>query len=106
MPPLSEPQNRDRQEAVPATYLITWACYGSWLPGPPGAIPRTQNQFGTRLPTPDSGKELRARMRMTQPPYLLDARGRLGSDSLRRARTGQGYGRIGIAQRLLTRAVQ
>jgi REP element-mobilizing transposase RayT len=70
MPPAPE-LNRDRQEA-PISYLITWACYGAWLPGQNGAIPRTQNGFGTWLPEPDLIKEHQSRSRMTQPAYLLD----------------------------------
>jgi hypothetical protein len=50
-------QNRDHKGAA-ATYLITWVCYGAWLPGQRGAVPRTRNH---------------SRNRMTQDPYLLDA---------------------------------
>jgi REP element-mobilizing transposase RayT len=65
-------QNRDRQEAA-TTYLITWACYGAWLPGQGGAVPRTQNRFGARLLEPDARREHLARNQMTQAPYLMDA---------------------------------
>jgi hypothetical protein len=67
-------QNRDRQGAAEAaTYLITFVCYGAWLPGQIGAVPMTQNAFGAPLPEADAGKERRARTAMSQPPYVLDA---------------------------------
>jgi len=65
-------QNRDR-EGAEVTYLITFACYGAWLPGQAGAIPVTQNAFGARFPEADAGKEQRARNEMSQEPYVLDA---------------------------------
>ena len=40
--------NRDR-EGAPTTYLITWVCYGSWLPVQSEAVPRTRNGFGARF---------------------------------------------------------
>jgi REP element-mobilizing transposase RayT len=76
-------QNRDRQGAptepkrgrtgAAITYLITWVCYGTWLPGQDGAVPRCQNHFGAPLPEPDANREQRSRVRMAQPCYLLDA---------------------------------
>src|SRR5713226_9177732 len=74
-------QNRDRQGAecqgaAPTTYLITFVCYGTWLPGQSGAVPRTQNAFGARLSEADAGQEQRARSGMSQKPYVLDARRR------------------------------
>jgi REP element-mobilizing transposase RayT len=71
VPPL---QNRDRQGAAEATtYLITFVCYGAWLPGQAGAVPMTQNAFGAPLPEADPDKEQRARDGMSQEPYVLDA---------------------------------
>jgi REP element-mobilizing transposase RayT len=64
--------NRDREEAA-TTYLITWVCYGAWLPGQIGAVPRNQNRFGGRFPEPNSAKELQSRCQMAQEPYLLDS---------------------------------
>ncbi|HEV2200051.1 MAG TPA: transposase [Bryobacteraceae bacterium] len=66
--------NRDCKgaEGPPTTYLITWACYGAWLPGQSGSVPRTQNQFGSPLPEPDSHRQRHSGNRMTQDPYLLD----------------------------------
>src|SRR5437588_13016860 len=67
-------QNRDRQGAAEATtYLITFVCYGAWLPGQTGAVPMTQNAYGAPLPEADAGKEQRARNGMSQHPYGLDA---------------------------------
>jgi REP element-mobilizing transposase RayT len=65
-------QNRDRQGAA-ATYLITWVCYGAWLPGQRGAVPRIRNQPGAPLPEPDTNTKRYSRNRMLQDPYLLDA---------------------------------
>ena len=67
-----EQLNRDREGAAPA-YLITWVCYGAWLPGRSGAIPRTQNRFGAPFLEPNISREQQSRNRMTQEPYLLDA---------------------------------
>jgi REP element-mobilizing transposase RayT len=64
--------NRDR-EGAPTTYLITWVCYGTWLPGQSGTIPRTSNRFGAPLPEADTRREQRSRDRMVQEPYLLDS---------------------------------
>ena len=65
-------QNRDRKGAA-LTYLMTWTCYGAWLPGQTGAIPRTRNRFGAPLPESDARTEQQARKRMKHQPYLLDA---------------------------------
>ena len=70
---LPKVQNRDRQGAAATTYLITFVCYGAWLPGQTGAVPRTQNAFGSRLPEADADKEQRSRNAMSQEPYVLDA---------------------------------
>ena len=67
------PQNRDRKGAAQSTYLITFVCYGTWLPGQPGAVDNVHNQFGSRLPEANPDAESKARERMVQPPYLLDA---------------------------------
>jgi REP element-mobilizing transposase RayT len=54
-------------------YLITWVCYGAWLPGQCGIVPRTRNRFGAPLPQPDARKEEQSRSRMRQDHYLLDS---------------------------------
>ncbi|MGH9621891.1 MAG: transposase [Bryobacteraceae bacterium] len=69
-------QNPDRQGGVctgASTFLITWVCYGTWLPGRAGAVPRTQNAFGAPLPEADTRLEQCSRRRMPQQPYRLDA---------------------------------
>jgi REP element-mobilizing transposase RayT len=69
-------QNRDREGAAndrPATtYLITWVCYGAWLPGQNGIVDGTHNRFGARFPEPNAAQELQSRNCMAQEPYLLD----------------------------------
>lgn len=45
---------------VNAPYLITFACYGAWLPGQLGSIDLRNNAFGSRLPEPDAEAETRA----------------------------------------------
>jgi REP element-mobilizing transposase RayT len=64
-------RNRDRQGAF-STYLITWVCYATWLPGESGAVPRSTNRFGSPLPEPDASRQQQSRDRMTQQPYRLD----------------------------------
>ena len=68
----TQQQNHDR-EGVATNYLITWVCYGAWLPGQCGAVPRTRNRFGAPLPESDARKEGQSRSRMTQDRYLLDS---------------------------------
>jgi REP element-mobilizing transposase RayT len=69
-------RNPDRKEGEHVhkaqTYLITWSCYGSRLPGQPGAVPRTQNQFNSPLPEPNTQKEHHALDRTRDAPYTLD----------------------------------
>ena len=64
---IEPPQNRDRQEADRPVYLITFVCYGTWLPGQAGAVDRSHNRFGSRLREPDPVEEQRARRRMLSP---------------------------------------
>jgi REP element-mobilizing transposase RayT len=71
MAPVIE-RNRDREGAA-TTYLITWVCYGAWLPGESGAVPRTLNRFGAPLPEPDASREQQSKDRMAQQPYCLNA---------------------------------
>jgi hypothetical protein len=92
--PVIHLQNRDRQEAegTETTYLITWACYGAWLPGQDGSIPRTQNRFGSRLPAPNANKERHWGNRMSQDPYLLDvARRQVVLNSVRQVCSCRGW---------------
>jgi REP element-mobilizing transposase RayT len=64
--------NHDR-EGVATNYLITWVCYGAWLPGQCGAVPRNRNRFGAPLPEEDARKEGQSKNRMTQGHYLLNS---------------------------------
>ncbi len=73
MYPAPKEWNRDRQGADATTYLITWVCYGAWLPGENGAVPRTQNRFGAPFPEASPNRVRQSRKRMEQPPYRLDA---------------------------------
>lgn len=66
-------ENRDCEGAVDSAYLITFVCYGAWLPGRRGAVDRDHNQFGGRWPEGDAGREAGARSRMKQQAYALDA---------------------------------
>ena len=66
-------RNGDLQGAPGSTYLITFVCYGAWLPGQAGAVDRGHNRFGSRLRDPNPVTQAKARDRMRQPPYRLDA---------------------------------
>jgi REP element-mobilizing transposase RayT len=72
MPALPSRQNPNSEGAA-NTYLITWVCYGAWLPGQSGAVPHTMNRFRGPLPEPDTRREQKSRSRMPQPPYVMDA---------------------------------
>jgi REP element-mobilizing transposase RayT len=71
--PVDSTPNRDRQGAVPSTYLITFVCYGTWLHGESGAVDRHHNLPGTPTLNADSAQLAEARERMKQQPYSLDA---------------------------------
>jgi REP element-mobilizing transposase RayT len=64
--------NRDREGAA-TTYLITWVCYGAWLPGQSGVVSRKQNRFGGRFLEPKADWKRQSRNQMAQEPYLLDS---------------------------------
>jgi REP element-mobilizing transposase RayT len=53
-------------------YLITFGCYGQWLPGENGAIDRRRNVFGTRLDQPNDALTRRSRQLMKAGEYRLD----------------------------------
>ena len=56
--------------------MITFVCYGTWLPGQAGAVDRGHNLFGSRFVEPNPLTEAKAQARMPQPPYRLDAKRR------------------------------
>ena len=69
--------NRDGNGADELTYLLTFATYGTWLPGQDGSVSRGQNLFGSRLPEPVPHFEAGAKKRLVDAPFLLDAESRL-----------------------------
>ena len=66
------PEERNLKRAS-TTFLITWVCYGAWLPGESGAVTRRLNRFGAPLREPDPLRKQQSKDRMTQQPYRLDA---------------------------------
>ncbi len=89
-------QNPERQRGEQVhkaqAYLITWQCYGSWFPGEPGAVPRTQNQFNSPLPEANAAKERHARDRTRDAPYTLDeVRRQIVLDSLQEVGRFRGW---------------
>jgi REP element-mobilizing transposase RayT len=66
-------QNRDRQEADPICYLITFACYGTWIPGTVGVVPRSSHLYGAPLPEADDERAKYCKELMSQEPYALDS---------------------------------
>jgi REP element-mobilizing transposase RayT len=66
-------RNGERERVIPSAYLITFVCYGAYLPGTPGAVDRFHNVPGSRKPEPDPEREAAARQRMSDAPYHLDA---------------------------------
>jgi REP element-mobilizing transposase RayT len=55
------------------TYLITFPCYGSHLPGQAGAIDRNHNVPGTRLPDPRPKLRQSAEASLRQAPFRMGA---------------------------------
>jgi REP element-mobilizing transposase RayT len=55
-------------------YLITWVCYGTWLPGRPGSVERHHglNRFNAPFPEPNPEREEKKRMQLVQTPFELD----------------------------------
>ncbi len=58
---------------VPAAYLITFTCHGTWVRGDKrGAVDRHHNQPGTDVLAADTNRVNGDRERSTQPAYELD----------------------------------
>ncbi len=58
---------------VPAAYLITFTCYGTWVRGDKrGAVDRHHNQPGTAVLAADTNRVSGDRERLAQPAYRLD----------------------------------
>ena len=55
------------------TYLLTFACYGSYLPGEEGSIDRYRNLPGSRLTPPNPALLRPTQMAMRQVPYEMHA---------------------------------
>ena len=53
--------------------MITFVCYGTWLPGDHGAVERRNDPPGSPSRAPDPARRQAARNRMKQPRYELDA---------------------------------
>jgi|SRR5579862_1974990 len=66
-------QNRESQRAGSATYLITFVCYGSHLPGQVGTVDRDHNIPGTRTIPEDEVRIAQSSNLMKHPMYRLDA---------------------------------
>ena len=54
------------------TFLLTWSCYGHWLPGREGYVSRKQNHFNSPLQESSRPKQIRASQQMLEPTYLLE----------------------------------
>src|SRR5262249_12150256 len=66
-------RNRDREGAALNTYLITFATYGSHLPGQHGTVDSERNLYGSPLGEPNAIREKYAREQVITTPYILDA---------------------------------
>ena len=73
MSPQPPAPNRARQQAGPASYLITFVCYGTRLHGEEGAIDRNHNLPGGRILPADRVLLAQSEGLMKHPPYPLDA---------------------------------
>jgi hypothetical protein len=58
------------------TYLLTFACYGSHLPGEEGSIDRYHNLPGSRLTLRNPALLRATQMAMRQAPYEMQAAAR------------------------------
>jgi REP element-mobilizing transposase RayT len=67
-------ESRSSYQTIPLAYFITFHTYGTWLPGDAdGSVDRAHNVPGTPMLPPDPVREARARARMDQPEYIMDA---------------------------------
>ena len=78
--PNRDRQGADRCEKSPAAattfkmsaYLLTFTCYGSYIPGQQGAIDRDHNVAGSRLPGPRPKLRQHVQASLKQAPYEMD----------------------------------
>jgi len=62
---------------IPIAYLITFRCYGTWLPGEDrGTIDRVHNRYKTPYGKPDEPKLKRSLRRLKSAPFKLDGNAR------------------------------
>ena len=59
-------------ETGTGTYLITFACYGTRLPGQAGAVDRQHNQYKGLYPNESAVRVAHAKELAKQAPYYLD----------------------------------
>jgi REP element-mobilizing transposase RayT len=57
---------------VTATYFITFACYGTYLPGAPCSVDRQHHLYEGPYPNESHSREAGATSLMQHPPYALD----------------------------------
>ena len=55
------------------TYLITWCCYGSHIPGQEGIVSKRNHHFGTRIAAPNIYFARASRAAMADQPFELDS---------------------------------
>ncbi|MDX2029274.1 MAG: transposase [Blastocatellia bacterium] len=66
---------------VPAAYLITFRCYGTWLHGDArGSVDCDHNIYRTSFLPPDDSRQEAERRRLKQPPVKLDEASRIAVD--------------------------
>ncbi len=62
-----------KEMAIPLAYFITFSCYGTWLHGKENlSVDRDNNIFQTDFLCLNQARQVSAKKRMLQSPYLLD----------------------------------
>jgi hypothetical protein len=59
-------------DTLTETYFITFACYGTHLPGTPGTVDRHHHLYEGPYPKESSSRVSGAKRLMKHPPYALD----------------------------------
>jgi hypothetical protein len=54
------------------TYFLTFACYGTHLPGAPGSVDRHHHLYEGPYPKESRSREICVKGLMKHPPYTLD----------------------------------
>ena len=82
---------------MPNAYLITFCCYGKWLPGQPGAVDRKHSLPGSRAMPESHPLERHARSSMPDQSRKLHAAQRIAVlDALLGVCMHQGWSRIAV----------